>query len=160
MKSIAILAATIVAAPSFAAEADWPEFRGSTGQGISAADRVPLTWSATENVAWKVAVPGKGWSSPVVAAGKIYLTAATTDSEPGASLHALCFDAKDGRLLWDREIFRTSAAATSDSLAAIDTIAPPEGSACINRPRAATSRHASSSENTPATHAADSSPML
>ena len=113
MKSFAILAATVVAVPSFAAEADWPEFRGGTGQGISAAERVPLTWSATENVAWKVAVPGKGWSSPVVAAGKVYLTAATTDSEPGAALHALCFDAKDGRLLWDTGIFRSSAAASS-----------------------------------------------
>ncbi len=53
-----------------------------------------------------------------------------------------------------------TAARTSSSGAAIDTIAPPDGKACISRPRAATSRTASSSVNTPATHAATSSPML
>ena len=53
-----------------------------------------------------------------------------------------------------------TASATSVSAAAIDTIAPPAGSACISRPRAATSRTAPSSEKTPATHAAVSSPML
>ena len=53
-----------------------------------------------------------------------------------------------------------TASATSASVAAIETIAPPRGSACISRPRAATSRAASSSENTPATYAAASSPML
>ena len=111
MKSL--IAVSLIVLPTFAAESDWPEFRGKTGQGISAATGVPLKWSTTENVAWKVEVPGKGWSSPVVAAGKIYLTTALGESKSGAALHALCFDAKDGRLLWNTEIFKAAAGATS-----------------------------------------------
>ena len=67
---------------------------GPTGQGISRAEKAPLTWSATENVAWKVRVPGRGWSSPVLAKGRIYLTTATGE-EGDVSLRALCFDAND-----------------------------------------------------------------
>lgn len=89
-------------------ETDWPQFRGPTGQGLSAAVRVPVEWSATANVAWKVAVPGRGWSSPVLADGRIYLTSAAGEAEK--TLHALCLDAADGRVLWDTEIFRPDAA--------------------------------------------------
>lgn len=39
---------------------DWPEFRGSTGQGVSSERGLPLTWSETKNVRWKVATPGNG----------------------------------------------------------------------------------------------------
>ena len=42
---------------------DWPQFRGPTGDGQSTAKNVPTRWSPTENVAWKVSVPGRGWSS-------------------------------------------------------------------------------------------------
>ena len=110
MKLFALFALT---ASAFAAELDWPEFRGKTGQGISAAAQVPLTWGATENVAWKVALPGKGWSSPVVAAGKIYVTTALGESATGATLHALCLDAKSGKVLWNTEVFKAGAGATS-----------------------------------------------
>jgi len=51
----------------------WPQFRGPQGDGISPATSVPLSWSATSNVAWKTSVPGLGWSSPVLAHGRIYL---------------------------------------------------------------------------------------
>src|ERR1700722_8889549 len=54
----------------------WPEFRGPGAQGISTATNIPVRWNAATNIAWKVAVPGKGWSSPIVADGKIYLTSA------------------------------------------------------------------------------------
>src|SRR5947208_15909856 len=59
--------------------ADWPEFRGPTGQGLSDAKNVPVIWNATSNVAWQTPTPGKGWSSPVISAGKIFLTTALTD---------------------------------------------------------------------------------
>ena len=45
----------------------WPEFRGPTGQGTSTATDLPVVWSATTNVIWKQAIPGLGWSSPVLA---------------------------------------------------------------------------------------------
>jgi outer membrane protein assembly factor BamB len=86
---------------------DWPEFRGPTGQGLSTARNVPIEWSDTTNVVWKQAVPGAGWSSPVLKAGRIYLTTAVNlDEENRRSLRALCLDAKDGHLVWDTEVLR------------------------------------------------------
>lgn len=55
---------------------DWPQFRGPDGNGVVPAADIPLGWSETEHVAWKVAVPGQGWSQPVVVGGTVYLTAA------------------------------------------------------------------------------------
>src|SRR5438093_10710274 len=60
---------------------DWPQFRGPDGQGHAAAAALPLTWSEQENVAWKVAIPGLGWSSPVIQGGRIWLTTALDDGK-------------------------------------------------------------------------------
>lgn len=84
------------------ADEAWPEFRGPTGQG-HATGPVPLHWSATSNVVWKAAVPGQGWSSPVYRDGKLYLTTAVMEGE--LSLRALCLDPKDGKILWNTEVF-------------------------------------------------------
>ncbi|MBY0231160.1 MAG: PQQ-binding-like beta-propeller repeat protein [Gemmataceae bacterium] len=89
---------------------DWPEFRGPTGQGVSTAKRVPTKWSPTENVAWKTDIPGFGWSSPVVAGGKAYLTTAVAKDKQ-VSLRALCLDAAKGKILWDEEVFEKKAVA-------------------------------------------------
>jgi len=83
--------------------AEWPEFRGPTGQGLSEAASPPLTWNETENIAWKKATSGLGWSSPAVADGKIWFTAA---SEQGRSLRALALDVATGDTLHDVEILR------------------------------------------------------
>lgn len=80
---------------------DWPRFRGPTGQGISDEANLPLKWSAAENIAWKAAVPGDGWSSPVVAGGKVFVTTATDE---GKSCRVLAFDAATGKELWNREV--------------------------------------------------------
>lgn len=84
---------------------DWPEFRGLTGQGIAVATNVPMHWNARSNVVWKTAISGEGWSSPVLVNGKIYLTAAVTDST-NTSLRALCVNAKDGVIQWNVEVFQ------------------------------------------------------
>ena len=84
---------------------DWPEFRGPTGQGISTATSVPLQWSASSNVVWKVEVPGEGWSSPVLSQGELYLTTAVTPSGGGVQLRALSYAAETGKLRWDTEVF-------------------------------------------------------
>jgi len=91
-----------------AGENTWPQFRGPGGQGLSGAVGVPVKWSAEENVAWKTEIPGKGWSSPVVDQGKLYLTTAVGGGAEGGeiTLRALCLDAKEGRILWDTEIFK------------------------------------------------------
>ncbi|MEW4453928.1 PQQ-binding-like beta-propeller repeat protein [Bremerella sp. JC817] len=64
---------------SAAAPDAWPQFRGPNGDGVSDAKNVPLHWSATENVAWKTPIPGKGWSSPVLVGDKIWLTTALVE---------------------------------------------------------------------------------
>ena len=59
------------------AETTWPQFRGPDGQGRSDATGLPLRWDESTNIVWKTPIDGKGWSSPVVADGKVWLTAAT-----------------------------------------------------------------------------------
>lgn len=66
--------------------ADSPQFRGPGGQGHSDAKNLPLTWSETENIAWKVPIAGLGWSSPSIQGDQIWLTTALDD---GKSLHAI-----------------------------------------------------------------------
>src|SRR6266498_12279 len=92
--SILFLLCLTVSAITSSAEAAWPQFRGPTGQGISSATNVPLHWSATSNVVWKTGIPGRGWSSPVFADGRLYLTTAMGGSDGApVSLRALCLSA-------------------------------------------------------------------
>lgn len=91
---------------------NWPEFRGPTGQGTYAGKNLPIEWSKTKNVAWKQAIPGKGWSSPIVQDGRVYLTtAAPIADSKDLSLRALCLNAADGKILWNIEVFRQDAKA-------------------------------------------------
>jgi outer membrane protein assembly factor BamB len=87
------------------AQDEWPEFRGPTGQGHSMATNLPTEWSTTKNITWKQAIPGFGWSSPIVSQGQVFLTSGIPDNNGGPSLHALCLDAKSGKILWDKEVF-------------------------------------------------------
>src|SRR6185436_17924671 len=83
---------------------DWPQFRGPTGQGQSTERGLPLEWSESRNVRWKVPVAGRGWSSPVVADGRIWVTTAVRAG--GASLRALAFDVETGREIVNVEVFK------------------------------------------------------
>jgi outer membrane protein assembly factor BamB len=97
--SLAIsLASSVSAAP------DWTEFRGNGKMGHSDASGIPLEWSKRQNVAWKSEIEGSGWSSPVVADGKVFVTSAV---ERGGklSLRAIALDASSGTAAWDVEIF-------------------------------------------------------
>jgi outer membrane protein assembly factor BamB len=87
---------------------DWPQFRGPTGQGVSSEKNLPAKWSTTKNVAWQVTVPGRGWSSPIVHKGRIYLTTAVKPDDAAGndrSLRAICLDAKTGKTIWNNEVF-------------------------------------------------------
>jgi outer membrane protein assembly factor BamB len=87
---------------------DWTEFRGPTGQGTTTAKNVPLEWSETKNVAWKQAVPGQGWSSPVLYRDRLYLTTAIMPGpETGGKLElrVLCLEATGGKTVWNQEVF-------------------------------------------------------
>jgi outer membrane protein assembly factor BamB len=85
-------------------QAQWPEFRGPTGQGHSAERGLPLEWSETRNVRWKVPVPGRGWSSPVIAGGLVWMTTAIESG--GSSLRAIAFEVETGREAANVEVFK------------------------------------------------------
>ena len=89
----------------------WPQFRGPRGDGIAYGDITPPTeWSRTTNVRWRTPLPGEAWSSPVVVAGRVYLTNAVPEGKE-VSLRALCLDAESGAVVWDEEVFREPAGA-------------------------------------------------
>lgn len=91
--------ALLVAAPTSAE--DWPCWRGPRRDGTSLEPRVPLRWGQTENVRWKAEVPGKGHSSPVVWGNRVFLT---TCLEKEKQRLLLCYDRRDGKLLWQRVV--------------------------------------------------------
>lgn len=106
--SIALLLffASATAAPA----ENWPEFRGPSGQGIYLGKNLPIEWSTTKNVAWVKPIPGKGWSSPIIQDGRIYLTSAVPiEDSKDLSLQAICLDAESGKQLWQTELFRHAA---------------------------------------------------
>ncbi len=103
---------------------NWPQFRGADATGVVAGEsNLPVTWSATDNVAWKTDIAGRGWSSPVVWDNKVFLTTVinTGESEepkkglyfggnrpePPASEHqwvVQCLDLQNGSVLWSKQV--------------------------------------------------------
>ncbi len=91
---------------AFAAFADWPQFRGPNGSGISDAKGLPISWSETNHVKWKTAIPGRGWSSPVIFGNKIWMTSA---NPKGTELSVVCVERDSGKIIHDRKIFDVEA---------------------------------------------------
>ncbi|HZL34356.1 MAG TPA: PQQ-binding-like beta-propeller repeat protein [Tepidisphaeraceae bacterium] len=98
---LALLSASrrATATPAFE---EWPQWRGPRGDGTSLEQNVPTHWSATQNIAWKTPVPGMGHSSPVVFGDRIFLTTCIENSNQRV---LLCYSRKNGRLLWQRDVF-------------------------------------------------------
>ena len=94
-----------------AAAEDWPGWRGPTHQGVSAEKDLPTRWSASENVAWKTAIPGAGWSSPIVFGDRVFVTATSPD---GVKCRVVCLDRLDGKILWDKQVFEQKVAHKAD----------------------------------------------
>ena len=99
MRLLVLVAAMSCAAPGWS---DWPQFRGPDGQGHANASDLPVVWSETQNIRWKAPIPGKGWSSPVIAGDQIWLTTALDEAR---SLRAICVNLKDGKITHDVEVF-------------------------------------------------------
>jgi outer membrane protein assembly factor BamB len=89
----------------------WPGFRG-TGDSISDAKQLPLKWSATENIAWNVELPGYGQSSPVVWKNKVFVT--SVEGEFKDTLNVLCVDFATGKVTWQKQFKGTQKVKTSD----------------------------------------------
>lgn len=89
--------------PQFQAS-DWPWWRGLHRNGVaSASQNPPVKWSATENVIWKSAVPGRGYGSPTVYNNQVFLASADTEQE---TQFVLCFDRQTGKQLWKTDVFK------------------------------------------------------
>jgi outer membrane protein assembly factor BamB len=105
---------------------NWPQFRGPDSRGVaetSSSGKLPDRWSATENVAWKTDIPGRGWSSPIVWGNRVFLTTVinkgmaeepkkglyfggnrTTPPEAIHQWKVMCLDLESGKVLWDRQV--------------------------------------------------------
>lgn len=109
MSRSGLILAVLCALCSTVTAEEWTQFRGPNGDGHSTVTGLPTVWTDTENVAWKVEVPGLGWSSPVCYKDRLYLTTATPVKEPenGKSLRTICYDVRSGAEVWNREVFVT-----------------------------------------------------
>ena len=76
----------------------WTRWRGPSGQGLATGTGYPDTWSATQNVIWKIRVPGNGNSSPIVWGDRLFLT---TAQQGGSRLSLLAYRRADGTQLWE-----------------------------------------------------------
>jgi len=87
-----------------AATGDWPWWRGPNFNGVAeAGQQPPLHWSDSRNVAWKVAVPGRGHSTPIVVGQRVFLQ---TADESARSQSVLCYARDTGKPLWSKELNR------------------------------------------------------
>src|SRR5262249_45411184 len=84
---------------------DWTQFRGPGGAGVSDETGIPTTWSEKENIRWKADLPGRGLSNPVIAGGRVYVTACSGHEQQ--RLHVLCLDVRNGKKLWERQVWAT-----------------------------------------------------
>ena len=97
----------------FAHADEWDSFRGPAGDGSSKYENLPTEWSVDKNVSWSKAIPGEGWSSPVVHSNMVFLTAAIpqTDKvvETEHDLVVLGLDLLTGDISWKTTVFVQSA---------------------------------------------------
>ena len=84
---------------------DWRQFRGSESNGLGDDILPPTKFSATENVAWKVPLPGKGLSSPIVVGDRVFVTCSSGFQQD--RLHVVCFTVQEGAKLWERQFSAT-----------------------------------------------------
>ena len=104
----------LLAAGLAGAEENWPQWRGPDGTGFVHGTGFPTTWSDTEHIAWKVALPSWSGATPAIWGDRIFVTspskvdpsaAGTPEGRPGGpKLLLLCLSKKDGKTLWEQEL--------------------------------------------------------
>ena len=110
MRSFVTLMATAILTMTADSHADnWGHWRGPIGNGAAVNAHPPTDWSSTKNVKWKVEVPGRGSSSPVIWDNQIFITTAVSGSPGGGrgslpklDFRLLCFNRADGQLMWQQ----------------------------------------------------------
>lgn len=103
MRFVGVLLALAVTIP-LQAKPDWPDFRGPGGEGHASESEVPLRWSQSQNVRWKINVPGEGWSSPIAKGDYFWVTTAIENGGK-TDFVAKCFRLKDGSEVWSQSLF-------------------------------------------------------
>ncbi|VGO15161.1 hypothetical protein PDESU_03743 [Pontiella desulfatans] len=112
MKKLLILA-LLATGSTFAG--DWPRFRGPGGLGVSNETGLPAQWSATQNLKWKLRLPGQGSSSPIVVGDRLFITSYSGYGADNAAdvnnlkRHLLCIHPDTGEIRWSKEIPSTAA---------------------------------------------------
>ncbi len=121
--TVPVIALCLSVCGSHAEEPAWPQFRGPGARGVAPGDRVPLHWSASENVEWKTDLPGRGWSSPIVWGDSVFLTTVINQGvseepkkglyfggdrpDPPESVHqwiVCCLDLNSGTIRWQKQV--------------------------------------------------------
>lgn len=125
LRGLGVLSLMLWSFVAVSGAAEWPQWRGPDGQGHASAKNLPVTWSESENIAWRTEISGRGWSSPVIEGKQIWMTTAV-ESEPdpaekakklaanfagqplniagNVSLRAVCVDRESGKLLHTVEL--------------------------------------------------------
>jgi len=119
LRTFQVFVSALLTAACVRAGETWPEFRGPAGNGHADSTGLPVTWSETENVAWKTEIPGRGWSSPVIWHQQIWLTTATPD---GKQMFAVCVDRETGKIVRHVKIFDT---VNPEPIAVVNSYASP-----------------------------------
>lgn len=109
------------------ADGNWPQFRGSNASGVAEGNPLPARWDVAknENIVWKAATPGLGFSSPVIWGDQVFLTTSVSEGDKQASIkvglygdiapvtddtpqsfRVLCLDKSTGKILWDKEAYK------------------------------------------------------
>ena len=111
------LAATVIAAANPEAEKYWPQWRGPHATGVAVNGNPPVEWSETKNIRWKVEIPGRGSSSPVVWGDRLFVLTAVPAGVDTAASHTprgaiqpraphrfmvLAIDRRTGKTVWER----------------------------------------------------------
>src|SRR5258706_8296718 len=97
---------------AWATAAEWPQFRGVNGLGVSNVTSLPAEFGPAKNVVWKTELP-MGHSSPIIDGKRIFLTGAIMGKkkeaprgkfvDEGGHIFTICLDRKTGKILWQRE---------------------------------------------------------
>jgi outer membrane protein assembly factor BamB len=118
-RTIWLMLAAFAAGAAVAHADNWPQFRGPNASGVSQEQDLPADWGTSKNIHWKVALPGVGWSSPIVWEDRVFVTTAVSEDQQEAPRKGLyfggdrplprnsvyrweviCLDRHDGRILW------------------------------------------------------------
>src|SRR5688500_10214468 len=88
----------ILSLPALAA--DWPQWRGPAGTGVSDEKDLPVVWNETRGIVWKCELPQWGTSTPAIWGQKIFVTSHTD----GSKLQIVCIDRSEGKIAWTRDV--------------------------------------------------------